>query len=42
MSDFALKTLKKYSIANTYIPTLNETKILYKILVDAKRSGFDD
>ena len=42
MSDFALKTIKKYSVANTNIPTLNETKILYKLLVDAKRSGFDD
>lgn len=42
MSDFALKTLKKYSTANTNLPTLNETKILFKLLVDAKRSGFDD
>lgn len=42
ISDFGLKTLKKYSIANNNYPTLNETKILYKLLVDAKKSGFND
>jgi hypothetical protein len=42
MSDFQIRTLKKYSVANKHIPTQNETNTLYKLLVDAKRSGFSE
>lgn len=42
LSDFQIRTLKKYSIPNKHIPTQNETNTLYKLLVDAKRSGFSE
>jgi len=42
LSDFQVKTLKKYSVANKHIPTPNETTVLYKLLVDAKKSGFSE
>lgn len=42
MSDFQIRTHKKYSVANNHIPTQNETNTLYKLLVDAKRSGFSE
>ncbi len=42
ISDFQTRTLKKYSVVNRHIPTANETTVLYKLLVDAKKSGFSD
>ena len=42
ISDFQMQTLKKYSVANTSIPTKNETNTLYKLLVDAQKSGFGE
>ena len=42
LSDFQRKTLQKYSIANKHIPTQNETNTLYKLLIDAKKSGFSE
>ena len=42
LSDFQVKTLKKYSVANKHIPTPNETTVLYKLLLDAKKSGFSE
>lgn len=42
LSDFQLKTLRKFSVANTHIPTPNETTVLYKLLVNAQKSGFSD
>jgi hypothetical protein len=42
MSDFQIRTLKKYSLPNKHIPTQNETNTLYKLLVDAKKSGFSE
>ena len=42
LSDFQLRTLKKYSLANNHIPTQNETNTLYKLLMDAKKSGFNE
>jgi hypothetical protein len=42
LSDFQIRTMKKYSISNNHIPTQNETNTLYKLLVDAKRSGFSE
>lgn len=42
LSDFQIRTLKKYSTANKHIPTQNETNTLYKLLIEAKRSGFEE
>jgi len=42
LSGFQIRTLKKYSIPNKHIPTQNETNTLYKLLVDAKKSGFSE
>jgi len=42
LSDFQIRTLKKYSLANNSIPTQNETNTLYKLLIDAKKSGFSE
>jgi hypothetical protein len=42
LSDFQIRTLKKYSLANNSIPTQNETNTLFKLLIDAKKSGFSE
>jgi hypothetical protein len=42
MSDFQIRTLKKYSTPNKSIPTANETTVLYKLLIEAKKSGFSE
>lgn len=42
LSDFQRKTLKKYSHTNNHIPTQNEANTLYKLLIDAKKSGFTE
>lgn len=42
ISDFQIRMLKKYSIPNKHAPTQNETNTLYKLLVDAKKSGFSE
>jgi hypothetical protein len=42
LSDFQVKTLKKYSIANKHVPTSNETTVLYKLLIEAKKSGLSE
>jgi hypothetical protein len=42
LSDFQIRTLKKYSIKNSHIPSQNETTTLYKLLHEAKRSGFSE
>jgi hypothetical protein len=40
LSDFQIRTLKKYSLPNNSIPTKNEANTLYKLLIDAKKTGF--
>jgi hypothetical protein len=40
LSDFQIRILNKYSVANNHIPTTNETNALYKLLIEAKNSGF--
>ena len=42
MSEFQARTLKKYAVSNKHIPTKNEANTLYKLLIDAKRSGFSE
>jgi hypothetical protein len=42
LSDFQIRTLKKYSLANKFIPTRNESNTLYKLLIEAKKSGFSE
>jgi hypothetical protein len=42
LSEFQIRTLKKYSASNKQIPTQNETNTLYKLLMDARKSGFNE
>jgi hypothetical protein len=42
MSDFQSRTLKKFSVANNHMPSQNEVKVLYKLFVDARKSGFSE
>ena len=41
LSDFQIRTLKKYSVPNTHLLTKNETNALYKLLKDAEKIGFE-
>lgn len=41
LSEFQIRTLKKYSVPNTHLLTKNETNALYKLLKDAEKIGFE-